>query len=44
MKISVEDELVTLQTGKLGSLKPLQQLLKSDYIPSMLAGDSISKG
>lgn len=42
--ISAEDELVALQTGKLSSLKPLQQLLKADYIPSLLSGDNSSKG
>jgi len=44
IEISADDELVTLQTGKLGSLKPLQQLLKAEYVPSILAGDNDSKG
>ena len=44
IEISAEDELVALQTGKLSSLKPLQQLLKAEYIPSLLSGDNSSKG
>jgi len=44
MRISADDELVTIQEGKLGQLKPLQHLLKAAYIPSILAGDSTSKG
>ena len=44
MEISADDELVTLQTGKLMDLKALQQLLKKEYISSMLAGGDTSKG
>lgn len=44
MEISADDELVTLQTGKLMDLKQLQQLLKKAYIPSLLAGGDRSKG
>ncbi len=44
MRISADDELVTIQEGKLGQLKPLQHLLKAAYIPSILAGDNTSKG
>ena len=43
-EISADDELVTLQEGKLVYLKPMQQLLKAEYIPSILAGDNNSKG
>ena len=43
-EISAADELATIQTGKLGYLKPLQQLLKAEYVPSILAGDNPSKG
>jgi len=44
MDISAEDELVTIQAGKLGILKPLQQRLKAGYVPSILASDNASKG
>lgn len=44
MEISADDELVTLQTGKLADLKSVQHLLKKEYIPSMLAGGDASKG
>lgn len=43
-EITADDELVTLQTGKLLDLKELQQLLKKAHIPSMLAGEDMSKG
>lgn len=42
--ISADDELVTIQKGKLGQLKSLQQLLKAEQVPSILAGDHVSKG
>lgn len=44
IEITADDELVTIQTGKLGSLKPLQQLLRAAYVPSLLASDDTSKG
>ncbi len=44
MEISADDELVTLQAGKLMDLKHLQHLLKKDYIPSLLAGGDRAKG
>ena len=44
MEISAADQLVTIQSGKLTYLKPLQQLLKAGYVPSILAGDPASKG
>lgn len=44
MEISAADQLVTIQSGKLNYLKPLQQLLKAGYVPSILAGDPASKG
>lgn len=44
IEISADDELVTLQTGKLGYLKTLQQLLRAEYVPSILGGDNKSKG
>lgn len=44
MKISADDELLTLQTGKLMDLKQLQQLLRKKHIPSLLAGDELTKG
>ena len=44
MEISADDELVAVQIGKLGDLKPLQQLLKAAYVPSLLSGDNASKG
>ncbi len=43
-EISAADELVTLQTGKLLNLKQLQQILKKDCIPSVLAGGNTSTG
>jgi hypothetical protein len=43
-EISAADELVSIQAGKLGYLKPLQHLLRAAYIPSILAGDNNSKG
>jgi hypothetical protein len=43
-EISAADELVSIQVGKLGYLKPLQHLLRAAYIPSILAGDNTSKG
>lgn len=43
-EISADDELATIQTGKLGQLKPLQHILKAAYIPSLLAGDGASRG
>ena len=43
-EISADDELVAIQIGKLGYLKPLQKLLKAEYVPSILAGDNASKG
>lgn len=44
MDISADDQLVSIQAGKLSYLKPLQQLLKAGYVPSILAGDHASKG
>lgn len=44
MEISGADELVAIQSGKLGYLKPLQQVLKKAQVPSMLASGSASKG
>lgn len=44
MEISADDELVTLQVGKLINLKPLKHLLKKEHIPSILAGGDTSKG
>ena len=44
MEISGADELVAIQTGKLGYLKPLQQVLRKAQVPSMLASGSASKG
>ena len=44
MDISAEDELVTIHGGKLGSLKPLQHLLKAEYVPALIAGENGSKG
>ncbi len=42
--ITADDELVTIQKGKLGQLKSLQQLLKAGQVPSILAGDHVSRG
>ncbi len=44
VEISADDELVAIQIGKLGYLKPLQKLLKTECVPSILAGDNPSKG
>jgi hypothetical protein len=44
LEISADDELVTLQTGKLMNLKQLKQILKKDHIPCILAGGDTSKG
>ena len=44
MEISADDELVAIQHGKLGQLKPLQQLLKADHVPSILGGGAPSRG
>ena len=44
MDISADDELVTLQAGKIMNLKQLQHLLKKHHIPSLLAGGDTSKG
>lgn len=38
LDISADDELVAIHSGKLMSLKQLQQVLKKAYIPSLLAG------
>ena len=43
-EISADDELVAVQTGKLNNLKPLQQLLKAEHVPSILAGETGAKG
>jgi hypothetical protein len=40
MKISGSDQLVTVRTGKLRDLKPLQILLARDRIPALLAGEA----
>ena len=44
MDISTADELVTIQTGKLGYIKSLQHILKSEQVPSLLASENSSKG
>jgi hypothetical protein len=44
LEISADDELVTIQKGKLLQLKSLQQLLKAGMVPSILTGDNVSKG
>ena len=44
MDISTDDELVTIQTGKLGYMKSLQHILKSEQVPSLLASENASKG
>ena len=44
MEISAADELVAIQTGKLGYLKPLQQVLRKEQVPSLLASVGASKG
>ena len=44
MEISADDELVDLQTGKLIELKQLRHLLEKQHIPSILAGEGITKG
>ncbi len=43
-EISADDELVTIQSGKLGQLKPLQHILMAAYVPSILGGDGASRG
>lgn len=43
-EIRADDELVTIQKGKLVQLKSMQQLLKAAKVPSMLAGDNVSRG
>lgn len=44
MDISTDDELVTIQTGKLGYIKSLQHILKNERVPSLLASENASKG
>lgn len=44
MSISADDELVTIQEGKLGQLKTTRHLLKAAFIPSIFAGDNTAKG
>ena len=44
MDISTADELVTVHTGKLGYIKSLQHILKSEQVPSLLASENASKG
>jgi len=44
MAISTDDELVTIHTGKLGYVKSLQHILKSEQVPSLLASGTEKKG
>jgi hypothetical protein len=44
MDISNDDELVTIQVGKLGYIKSLQHILKSERVPSLLTSENASKG
>ena len=44
MEISAADQLVAIQTGKLGYIKPLQQLLKKEQVPSLLVSVDGAKG
>lgn len=43
-EITTDDELVTIQVGKLKYLKEQQHLLKMSHVPSLLAGDGPVKG
>ena len=44
MDISTDDDLITIQTGKLGYIKSLQHILKNDKVPSLLVSENASKG
>ncbi len=44
MDISNDDELITIQVGKLGYIKSLQQILKNEQVPSLIASENDSKG
>ena len=44
MDISTDDDLITIQTGKLGYIKSLQHILKGEKVPSLLASENASKG
>ena len=44
MDISNDDELVTIQVGKLGYIKSLQHILKNEQVPSLLGSENASKG
>ncbi len=43
-RISENDELVTIRVGKLRDLKPVQQILAREMIPSILTGESAGCG
>ena len=43
-KISENDELAVIRTGKLRDLKPVQQILAREMIPSILTGESAGCG
>ncbi|MBT8347377.1 MAG: hypothetical protein KJO28_13855 [Desulfofustis sp.] len=44
MDISTDDDLIAIHTGKLGYIKSLQHILKSEQVPSLLASENASKG